>query len=67
MKKARNKISTETQLPIVLPNAKELRKMTDEANGKGIELSYIDLIVAICKDMGKDKSMPENVKEEGAY
>ena len=67
MKKARNKISTETQLHIVLPNAKELRKMTDEANGKGIELSYIDLIVAICKDMGKDESMPENVKEEGAY
>ena len=32
-------------------------------NGKGIELSYIDLIVAIGKDVGTDQSMPENVKE----
>lgn len=32
-------------------------------NGKGIELSYIDLIVAIGKDMEKDESMPQNVRE----
>lgn len=31
-------------------------------NGKGIELSYIDLIVAIGKDMETDKSMPESIK-----
>ena len=34
-------------------------KIITGENGKGIELSYIDLIVAICKDMGKDESMPE--------
>lgn len=32
-------------------------------NGKGIELSYVDLVVAIGKDMEKDESMPKNVKE----
>ena len=42
-------------------------KIITGENGKGIELSYIDLIVAIGKDMGKDESMPESVKEEGAY
>lgn len=42
-------------------------KIITGENGKRIELSYIDLIVAIGKDMGKDESMPENVKEEGAY
>ena len=31
-------------------------------NEKGIELSYIDLIVAIGKDIGTDESMPESVR-----
>ena len=31
-------------------------------NEKGLELSYIDLIVAIGKDIGTDESMPESVK-----
>ena len=31
-------------------------------NGKAIELSYIDLIVAIGKDVEKDESMPKSAK-----